>query len=143
MGQLHCGIYEIGLFLLQVVMDFRHPDGRHIAVLLPRRSAIVMTGESRYVWTHAITPRKADVIPIKISQTDENFPLHSEAADKGVENQVDDCENEKNGSEKTTVISGANSVKLTLMKRQTRTSFTFRKVLHGPCKCSEYYRCYF
>lgn len=43
-------------------MDFRHPDGEHLHVLLPRRSLLVMTGESRYVWSHGITPRKSDVV---------------------------------------------------------------------------------
>ena len=42
------------LFVLccQVVMDFRHPDGRHVPVYLPARSLLVMSGESRYVWSH-------------------------------------------------------------------------------------------
>ncbi|XP_072171481.1 tRNA (carboxymethyluridine(34)-5-O)-methyltransferase ALKBH8-like [Diadema setosum] len=47
----------------QVVMDFGHPDGRHIPVVLPRRSLLVMTGEARYMWTHGITPKKTDVVP--------------------------------------------------------------------------------
>ncbi|KAK6976876.1 Alkylated DNA repair protein alkB 8 [Biomphalaria glabrata] len=46
----------------QVVMDFRHPDGRHLKVILPRRSLLVMTGDSRYVWSHGITPRKSDIV---------------------------------------------------------------------------------
>ncbi|XP_014666928.1 PREDICTED: alkylated DNA repair protein alkB homolog 8-like isoform X2 [Priapulus caudatus] len=45
------------------MMEFRRDDGRHLPVVLPRRSAIVMTGESRYLWTHGITPRKTDVVP--------------------------------------------------------------------------------
>jgi alkylated DNA repair dioxygenase AlkB len=36
----------------QVVMDFRHPNGRKVAVFLPRRSLLVMTEESRYLWSH-------------------------------------------------------------------------------------------
>lgn len=48
---------------MQIVMDYRHPDGRQVAVLLPRRSVLVMSGESRYVWTHGIAPRKSDVVP--------------------------------------------------------------------------------
>ncbi|BFZ15045.1 hypothetical protein BsWGS_18084 [Bradybaena similaris] len=47
----------------QTVMDFRHPDGRHLLVPLPRRSLLVMTGESRYIWSHGITPRKSDIVP--------------------------------------------------------------------------------
>lgn len=47
-------------------MDFRHPDGRHLTVLVPRRSLLVMTGESRYVWSHGITPRKSDIVPAPV-----------------------------------------------------------------------------
>ncbi|XP_006822083.1 tRNA (carboxymethyluridine(34)-5-O)-methyltransferase alkbh8-like [Saccoglossus kowalevskii] len=46
-----------------VIMDFKHPNGQHIPVLVPQRSLLVMTGESRYLWTHGITPRKHDVAP--------------------------------------------------------------------------------
>ncbi|MGH0174592.1 UNVERIFIED_CONTAM: hypothetical protein FKN15_008913 [Acipenser sinensis] len=53
----------------KTVMDFKHPDGRSVAVMLPRRSLLVMTGESRYLWTHGITPRKFDVVPA--SEADE------------------------------------------------------------------------
>lgn len=35
-----------------VVMDFKHPDGVTVQVTLPRRSLLVMGGESRYLWTH-------------------------------------------------------------------------------------------
>ncbi|KAF8776862.1 Alkylated DNA repair protein alkB like protein [Argiope bruennichi] len=56
------GIVSISL-CSQVVMDFYGPDKRSIPVLLPRRSALIMLGESRYQWKHGITPRKTDVIP--------------------------------------------------------------------------------
>ncbi|XP_051842883.1 alkylated DNA repair protein alkB homolog 8 isoform X2 [Antechinus flavipes] len=46
----------------EIVMDFKHPDGYTVSVMLPQRSLLVMTGESRYLWTHGITPRKFDVI---------------------------------------------------------------------------------
>lgn len=46
----------------EVVMDFKHPDGVTVQVMLPRRSLLVMTGESRYLWTHGITPRKFDTV---------------------------------------------------------------------------------
>ncbi|XP_041360142.1 alkylated DNA repair protein alkB homolog 8-like [Gigantopelta aegis] len=59
--------FEDGIMSLslgsQTVMDFRHPDGRHLSVLLPARSLLVMTGESRYTWSHGITPRKSDITP--------------------------------------------------------------------------------
>ncbi|KAL4230733.1 Alkylated DNA repair protein alkB 8 [Mactra antiquata] len=60
--------FEDGLVSLslgsQVVMEFRHPDGRHLSVLLPPRSALIMTGESRYTWSHGITPRKSDIVTL-------------------------------------------------------------------------------
>lgn len=73
------------------VMDFRHDSGKHIPVFLSQRSLVIMSGESRYDWTHGITPRKMDIIP------------------------------SENG--------------LTVVQRRTRTSFTFRKVLMGECRC--------
>ncbi|KAL5258100.1 hypothetical protein ACHWQZ_G012901 [Mnemiopsis leidyi] len=46
-----------------VVMDFKHPtSGKVLPVLLPRRSLTVMSGESRYLWHHGITPRKTDAL---------------------------------------------------------------------------------
>ncbi|GFS77327.1 alkylated DNA repair protein alkB homolog 8 [Nephila pilipes] len=48
----------------QVVMDFYGPGKECIPVLLPRRSALIMLRESRYLWKHGITPRKTDIIPI-------------------------------------------------------------------------------
>ncbi|XP_069747352.1 alkylated DNA repair protein alkB homolog 8 isoform X2 [Narcine bancroftii] len=99
--------FEDGIICLslgaETVMDFRHPAGRCVSTMLPRRSLLVMTGESRYLWSHGITPRKFDVVP---------------ASEK----------------EKTGTISGDVS-NLTLNKRGTRTSFTFRKVRKKPCEC--------
>ncbi|XP_049745578.1 alkylated DNA repair protein alkB homolog 8 isoform X2 [Elephas maximus indicus] len=46
----------------EIVMDFKHSDGVTVPVMLPRRSLLVMTGESRYLWTHGITPRKFDTV---------------------------------------------------------------------------------
>ncbi|XP_017775978.1 PREDICTED: alkylated DNA repair protein alkB homolog 8 [Nicrophorus vespilloides] len=46
-----------------IVMDFRHRNGKHLPVFVPRRSLTIMNGESRYDWTHGITPRKLDVVP--------------------------------------------------------------------------------
>lgn len=52
-----------------IVMEFRKPNNtnnkeytQHVSVLLPRRSLLIMSGESRYGWKHGITPRKIDVI---------------------------------------------------------------------------------
>ncbi|OBS64061.1 hypothetical protein A6R68_07400 [Neotoma lepida] len=89
----------------EIVMDFKHPEGITIQVMLPRRSLLVMTGESRYLWTHGITPRKFDTV-----QASEQFKGGIITSDIG---------------------------DLTLSKRGTRTSFTFRKVRRVPCNCSK------
>ncbi|XP_030311266.1 alkylated DNA repair protein alkB homolog 8 isoform X1 [Calypte anna] len=88
----------------EIVMDFKHPDGHTVAIMLPRCSLLVMAGESRYLWTHGITPRKYDVI---------------QASELG----------QKVG----TIIADVRD--LTLNRRETRTSFTFRKVRRSPCNC--------
>ena len=41
----------------EIVMDFKHPDGMTVPVMLPCRSLLVMTGESRYLWTHGYVLR--------------------------------------------------------------------------------------
>ncbi|XP_029302280.1 alkylated DNA repair protein alkB homolog 8 [Cottoperca gobio] len=91
----------------KTVMEFRHPDGLLAAVVLPERSLLVMKGESRYLWTHGITPRKFDTVPARDPQS----PAHT-APDLGTHSN------------------------LTLSKRGTRTSFTFRKIRHEPCRCA-------
>uniref|UniRef100_A0A8C4NTG6 tRNA (carboxymethyluridine(34)-5-O)-methyltransferase n=1 Tax=Dicentrarchus labrax TaxID=13489 RepID=A0A8C4NTG6_DICLA len=91
----------------QTVMEFRHPDGRLVPVVLPGRSLLVMTGESRYLWTHGITPRKFDVVPACDPQSPADV-----TPDPGIYSN------------------------LTLNKRGTRTSFTFRKIRHEPCRCA-------
>ncbi|XP_072040234.1 tRNA (carboxymethyluridine(34)-5-O)-methyltransferase ALKBH8-like [Amphiura filiformis] len=53
----------------QVLMEFSHPDGRHIPVLLSPRSLVTMTGEARYLWSHGITPRKGDIVPSATTDT--------------------------------------------------------------------------
>uniref|UniRef100_A0A8B9QJ03 tRNA (carboxymethyluridine(34)-5-O)-methyltransferase ALKBH8 n=1 Tax=Apteryx owenii TaxID=8824 RepID=A0A8B9QJ03_APTOW len=88
----------------EIVMDFKHPDGHTVAIMLPQRSLLVMAGESRYLWTHGITPRKYDVI---------------QASELG---------------QKVGTIT-ADVGDLTLNRRETRTSFTFRKVRRSPCNC--------
>jgi len=47
--------------VFQVVMEFRNGD-QHVGVLLPRLSVAIMSAESRYEWSHGITPRLADVV---------------------------------------------------------------------------------
>ncbi|XP_005999468.1 alkylated DNA repair protein alkB homolog 8 isoform X2 [Latimeria chalumnae] len=100
--------FEDGILSLSLgavtVMDFKHPDGRTVAVLLPQRSLLVMTGESRYLWSHGITPRKFDVV--QMSEEQKSGTISDDIRD------------------------------LTLNKRGTRTSFTFRKVRHSSCNCA-------
>ena len=81
-------------------MDFRHPDGKQISVLLPRRSLMVMRGESRYIWSHGITPRKSDIVPAQTV----NSP--------------------SDGSDCSVSVGG-----LTLQARNRRVSYTCRKVV--------------
>ncbi|XP_063699784.1 alkylated DNA repair protein alkB homolog 8 [Culicoides brevitarsis] len=82
----------VSLSLLgDTVMEFRD-ETRHACLYLPRRSLLVMSGESRYGWTHSITPRMTDVVP-------------------------------KSGG-------------LSMQKRETRVSCTFRQLRNGPCTCS-------
>lgn len=50
--------------LSSVIMEFKK-DLKTLCVQLPRRSLTIMSGESRYAWTHGITPRKFDIIATK------------------------------------------------------------------------------
>ncbi|EDS29301.1 conserved hypothetical protein [Culex quinquefasciatus] len=52
-----------------VAMDFRGAKGTHLSVDLPQRSLLIMSGESRYGWTHGITPRKMDTVRLNNSLT--------------------------------------------------------------------------
>ena len=46
-----------------VVMDFKNPSSGQVRpVLIPARSLTVMSGESRFLWHHGITPRKTDAL---------------------------------------------------------------------------------
>lgn len=48
-----------------VVMSFVDKDDEsfHRPVVLPRRSMLIMSGRSRYAFTHGITPRSTDIVP--------------------------------------------------------------------------------
>lgn len=46
-----------------VIMEFRHPEGRKVDIFVPRRSLLVMSGDARLLWSHGITPRKTDQLP--------------------------------------------------------------------------------
>lgn len=46
-----------------IVMEFRQPDtSKHVSMFLPRRSLLLISGESRFGWTHSITPRMSDIV---------------------------------------------------------------------------------
>ncbi|MFO0608588.1 MAG: alpha-ketoglutarate-dependent dioxygenase AlkB [Polyangiales bacterium] len=44
------------------VMDLQGPDGAKVPVALPPRGLLVLAGESRVRWSHAIAGRKSDVV---------------------------------------------------------------------------------
>ena len=96
-------------------MEFTHPDGRSVPVVLPARSALIMTGESRYIWLHGITPRKSDILPTSFAECCQR-----------------DKDAEPNNTDEGTQETAALQERLTLMKRGARTSFTFRKTLADP-----------
>lgn len=75
----------------------------------------------RYAWTHGITPRKQDIVPTPAAQTqhDHSQPTSDHASDDGSD------------------VIATGGQRLTLSYRETRTSFTFRRLLHEPCKCGE------
>jgi len=51
----------VALSLLSpAMMDFRHPDDRKKCILLPPRSLLVLSGDSRYIWSHGIGYRKTE-----------------------------------------------------------------------------------
>lgn len=53
-------LISISLFS-DIVMTFENPETQKtFSVLIPRRSAIVLTGEIRYLWKHSISARKVD-----------------------------------------------------------------------------------
>lgn len=94
---------------MQVVMEFRHPDGRKVPVFLPRRSLMVMSGEARYVWSHGIASRKVDELHPSMSGY-QSSPTPSSAG-------------------------GSPHTESTLLSRGTRVSLTFRKIRERPCLC--------
>jgi alkylated DNA repair protein alkB family protein 8 len=66
----HCdthSIFEDAIISLSlgssIVMEFKNPQtGEHLSKLLPRRSLLIMTGESRFGWTHGIVPKVSDIV---------------------------------------------------------------------------------
>ena len=53
------GIISVSL-ASDVVMDFTSPDDKKKSILLPRRSLVLLTEDSRYKWKHGIAGRKKD-----------------------------------------------------------------------------------
>lgn len=48
-----------------IVMEFKNTNGNHRSLLLPRRSLLIMSGESRYGWSHGIVPKMSDIVRSK------------------------------------------------------------------------------
>lgn len=78
-----------------ITMEFKRPDsGQNSNIHLPRRSLLILSGESRFGWTHGIIPKRSDILKIPGQH-------------------------------------------LTVQKRETRISFTFRKLKIPPnCDCN-------
>ena len=70
----------------------------------------------RYCWKHGITPRHSDIVPFSVLSSSSQYP---EIQNLGIENQ-------------DRVVSNKG---LTLVKRGTRMSLTFRRTMRGECKC--------
>ena len=98
---------------MQVVMDFRHPDGRKIPVFLQSRSLLLMSGEARYLWTHGIAARQFDEV-------------HSEMP--GIDSACCQISQPSQSCQSRSTTS-------TILPRGIRTSLTFRKVRRRPCIC--------
>ncbi|XP_053600515.1 alkylated DNA repair protein alkB homolog 8 [Plodia interpunctella] len=89
-----------------VVMDWKHHSGKHVPIVVKRRSMIVMKGEARYDWQHGIQPRTQDpMIETRI--------IHNQDSNRTVKIITND-----------TVVRG------------TRISLTFRWTRSGPCECA-------
>lgn len=46
----------------EILMEFTHPDSRHEMILLQPRSLLILSGASRYEWSHGIASRNFDII---------------------------------------------------------------------------------
>ena len=69
----------------EVVMDFTSPITlQKVPAILPRRSALVMSGESRYLWSHGIVPRSHDVYYTLDEDIEEGGKYHLTSEPRGV-----------------------------------------------------------
>ena len=118
-------------------MDFRHPDGRKVAVFLPRRSLLVMSGESRYLWSHGsvLNPHfSRRVLP-------DFWPAFRGVLCRITQRKVDEVHHCMPGyhEESSDHHCQSSSDTFTVVPRGRRVSLTFRKVKRSPCACSELY----
>ena len=134
-------------------MEFYHPDEGTVPVLLPPRSVLIMTGESRYIWSHAIPPRKSDVLPVsvlktlgdggKIRETVERVDdLASSVTSMVLDDAASETANARGAHAGDKKSCNEIEDRPTLAKRAVRTSFTFRKILKDPNNYGRYYYCY-
>ena len=125
-------------------MDFRHgKDGRKVSVFLQRRSLLVMSGESRYSWTHGIAARHFDEVHSLMPGYRE---IHLEPCQLDQASQPG--QTSQSGSTAHSIQSGISSqsslscnagkssaITATVIPRGNRMSLTFRKVRRKPCVC--------
>lgn len=145
-------------------MEFRHPDGRLVPVLLPGRSLLLMKGESRYLWSHGWAGLPAGVGFIGtwavwsmniiswfyfyffgIRYRVQYYRLFATVLYSEWLMQILLLPFRITPRKFDTVPSddpqsSISPTHLTLTKRGTRTSFTFRKIRHAPCRCGEILR---
>ena len=110
-------------------MEFKHSDGRHCSVVLPQRSLLVMSKEAR-LFRFSLRVKRA--LPVHVGYI---VILCRYAWTHGITPRKHDVVTTSQvlndpGAERD------EESRLTLAYRETRTSFTFRKVRRGPCHCS-------
>eukprot|EP01125_Pyxidicula_operculata_P019315 TRINITY_DN6997_c0_g1_i1.p1 TRINITY_DN6997_c0_g1~~TRINITY_DN6997_c0_g1_i1.p1 ORF type:complete len:597 (-),score=136.12 TRINITY_DN6997_c0_g1_i1:303-2093(-) len=68
------GVVSLSL-MSTTIMEFKHPDGDHVELVLPPRSLLILTKQARYCWSHGINPRKTDVIDNKLVDREKRISL--------------------------------------------------------------------
>ena len=140
----------------QVVMDFRHPDGRKVAVFLPQRSILVMTEESRYLWSHGsalvfqlvVFPRTSQphthahlmscLLIHCVKEFEPNFCVALHLC-RITPRKIDEVHCHMPGYHKDySNPTHQSSNTFTIVPRGRRVSLTFRKVKSSLCSCSKF-----
>ncbi|OAD59421.1 Alkylated DNA repair protein alkB like protein 8 [Eufriesea mexicana] len=58
----------INHYLPACIMDFKR-ENEKVAIFLPPRSLLIMSGEARYAWSHGICPRHNDIVSTSTGMT--------------------------------------------------------------------------